>query len=88
MRSARSAGLTAILQTKIYAYGKSYADTKGFEELVNHSNVLNRKLEEVHGIGKEFSTVAGLWGVSIACSNYPRNMDLTVETSSSSTRQR
>ena len=29
-----------------------------------HTNVLNRKLEEVHGVGKEFTTVADLWGVS------------------------
>lgn len=28
------------------------------------TNVLNRKLEEVWGVGKEFETVAGLWGVS------------------------
>ncbi|RSH81394.1 hypothetical protein EHS25_006926 [Saitozyma podzolica] len=33
-----------------------------FEELMTHANVLNRKLEEVHGVGKEFSTVAELWG--------------------------
>jgi DASH complex subunit DAD1 len=31
---------------------------------MTHTNVLNRKLEEVHGVGKEFTTVAGLWGVS------------------------
>ncbi|KAI9637252.1 DASH complex subunit Dad1-domain-containing protein [Dioszegia hungarica] len=34
----------------------------GFEELLTHSNVLNRTLEEVHGVGKEFTTVAKLWG--------------------------
>jgi hypothetical protein len=28
-----------------------------------HTNVLNRKLDEVHGVGKEFTTVADLWGV-------------------------
>jgi DASH complex subunit DAD1 len=37
---------------------------QNFEELMTHANVLNRKLEEVHGVGKEFSTVAELWGVS------------------------
>lgn len=31
-----------------------------------HTNVLNRKLEEVYGVGKEFTTVADLWGVSIS----------------------
>jgi DASH complex subunit DAD1 len=30
-------------------------------------NVLNRKLEEVYGVGKEFNTVAALWGVSEVC---------------------
>ncbi|WVW85763.1 hypothetical protein I302_107801 [Kwoniella bestiolae CBS 10118] len=33
-----------------------------FEELMGHANVLNRKLEEVFGVGKEFTTVAALWG--------------------------
>ncbi|OCF57390.1 DASH complex subunit DAD1 [Kwoniella mangroviensis CBS 10435] len=33
-----------------------------FEELMGHTNVLNRKLEEVFGVGKEFTTVAALWG--------------------------
>jgi len=28
-------------------------------------NDLNRKLEEVYGVGKEFTTVADLWGVSL-----------------------
>lgn len=35
---------------------------QGFEELMTHTNVLNRKLEEVYGVGKEFTTVADLWG--------------------------
>lgn len=30
--------------------------------MLGHTNVLNRKLEEVYGVGKEFSTVASLWG--------------------------
>lgn len=29
-------------------------------------NDLNRKLEEVYGVGKEFTTVADLWGVSLS----------------------
>jgi hypothetical protein len=37
---------------------------KNFEQLLNSSNTLNRKLEEVLGVGKEFQTVADLWGVS------------------------
>jgi DASH complex subunit DAD1 len=28
---------------------------------MTHTNILNRKLEEVHGVGKEFGTVAALW---------------------------
>jgi hypothetical protein len=33
---------------------------------MTHTNVLNRKLEEVFGVGKEFTTVAALWGVSVS----------------------
>ena len=29
---------------------------------MTHTNVLNRKLEEVYGVGKDFKTVASLWG--------------------------
>lgn len=29
---------------------------------MTHTNVLNRKLEEVYGVGKEFGSVAALWG--------------------------
>ncbi len=35
---------------------------------MTHTNVLNRKLEEVFGVGKEFTTVAALWGVSFGFS--------------------
>jgi DASH complex subunit DAD1 len=35
---------------------------QGFEELLSSSNILNRKLEEVLGITREYDTVAGLWG--------------------------
>ena len=28
---------------------------------MTHTNILNRKLEEVHGVGKEFGSVAALW---------------------------
>jgi len=34
----------------------------GFEELLSNSNVLNRKLEEVLGMTREYDTIAGLWG--------------------------
>ena len=35
---------------------------QGFEELLSSSNVLNRKLEEVLGMTREYDTIAGLWG--------------------------
>ncbi|KAI0344161.1 hypothetical protein BDW22DRAFT_1296994, partial [Trametopsis cervina] len=35
--------------------------TKGFEELLPNSNALNRKLEEVHGMTREYETIAALW---------------------------
>ncbi|WVO17710.1 hypothetical protein L204_105408 [Cryptococcus depauperatus] len=33
-----------------------------FEELMGNMNSLNRTLEEAHGLGKEFVSVASLWG--------------------------
>ncbi|KAF5382640.1 hypothetical protein D9615_002790 [Tricholomella constricta] len=35
--------------------------TSGFEELLSSTNVLNRKLEEVLGMTKEYDTIAALW---------------------------
>lgn len=35
--------------------------TAGFEELLSSSNVLNRKLEEVLGMTREYETIAVLW---------------------------
>ncbi|KAF8073609.1 DASH complex subunit Dad1-domain-containing protein [Lyophyllum atratum] len=35
--------------------------TSGFEELLSSTNVLNRKLEEVVGMTKEYETIAALW---------------------------
>ncbi|KIK27468.1 hypothetical protein PISMIDRAFT_674824 [Pisolithus microcarpus 441] len=35
--------------------------TAGFEELLSSSNVLNRKLEEVLGMTREYETIALLW---------------------------
>jgi DASH complex subunit DAD1 len=35
---------------------------QGFEELLSASNILNRKLEEVLGMTREYDTIAGLWG--------------------------
>ncbi|KAI9465462.1 hypothetical protein BJY52DRAFT_1113667 [Lactarius psammicola] len=33
----------------------------GFEELLSSSNILNRKLEEVLGMTREYDSIAGLW---------------------------
>ncbi|TFK74754.1 DASH outer kinetochore protein [Pluteus cervinus] len=35
--------------------------TTGFEELLSSTNGLNRKLEEVLGMTKEYETIASLW---------------------------
>ncbi|KAF9534538.1 DASH complex subunit Dad1-domain-containing protein [Crepidotus variabilis] len=35
--------------------------TSGFEELLSSTNGLNRKLEEVLGMTKEYDTIASLW---------------------------
>ncbi|OSD07151.1 hypothetical protein PYCCODRAFT_1463454 [Trametes coccinea BRFM310] len=35
--------------------------TSGFEELLSSSNNLNRKLEEVLGMTKEYESIAALW---------------------------
>jgi DASH complex subunit DAD1 len=34
---------------------------QGFEELLSSSNALNRKLEEVLGMTREYETIASLW---------------------------
>jgi len=36
--------------------------TAGFEELLSSSNILNRKLEEVLGMTREYDSIAALWG--------------------------
>jgi len=36
-------------------------ELQGFEELLSSSNVLNRKLEEVLGMTREYETIAALW---------------------------
>jgi len=35
--------------------------SQSFEELLSSSNVLNRKLEEVGGMTREYETIAALW---------------------------
>ncbi|KAF8478189.1 hypothetical protein DFH94DRAFT_634279 [Russula ochroleuca] len=36
--------------------------TTGFEELLSSSNILNRKLEEVLGMTRDYDPIANLWG--------------------------
>lgn len=40
---------------------KSWIVLQGFEELLSTSNNLNRKLEEVLGMTREYETIAALW---------------------------
>ncbi|KAF8237167.1 DASH outer kinetochore protein [Tricholoma matsutake] len=42
-------------------YRLSCEITSGFEELLSSTNVLNRKLEEVLGMTREYDTIAALW---------------------------
>ncbi|CEH14948.1 DASH complex subunit Dad1 [Ceraceosorus bombacis] len=35
---------------------------EGIGTIIDHSNALNRKLEESISVGKEFEPIAGLWG--------------------------
>jgi DASH complex subunit DAD1 len=37
-------------------------DAQNFEELMGSMNTYNRTLEDIHGVGKEFGSVAQLWG--------------------------
>jgi len=39
----------------------SDSHSQGFEELLLSTNVLNRKLEEVLGMTREYETIATLW---------------------------
>lgn len=38
-----------------------FEPSQGFEELLSSTNGLNRKLEEVLGMTKEYDTIASLW---------------------------
>ncbi|BEJ10979.1 hypothetical protein CspHIS471_0104010 [Cutaneotrichosporon sp. HIS471] len=38
----------------------------GKEDLISTTNAYNRKMEEAYGVGREFSTVADLWGKFVA----------------------
>ncbi|EJT51466.1 hypothetical protein A1Q2_02648 [Trichosporon asahii var. asahii CBS 8904] len=42
-------------------------------DVLSHTNALNRKLEEVDGVGKEFNTVAELWSSFLGIVNDKAN---------------
>ncbi len=48
-----------MLTTNLFSF---ISFPQGFEELLSSSNILNRKLEEVLGMTREYDTIASLWG--------------------------
>jgi len=52
---------------------------QGFEELLSSTNVLNRKLEEVLGMTKEYDTIAALWHRFYQLMSGPEPGDTTTE---------
>lgn len=60
-RDKLSREITSVIHSfKIYS-GSIWRDRQGFEELLSSTNGLNRKLEEVLGMTREYETVAALW---------------------------
>jgi len=53
--------------------------SQGFEELLSSTNVLNRKLEEVLGMTKEYDTIASLWNSFYQLMNTPTAEEMTDE---------
>ncbi|KAH7885087.1 hypothetical protein F5I97DRAFT_1328741 [Phlebopus sp. FC_14] len=56
--------ITAVMRTltePVLRALTNHSTTQGFEELLSSSNVLNRKLEEVLGMTREYETIAALW---------------------------
>ncbi|KAF9257519.1 hypothetical protein L218DRAFT_814681, partial [Marasmius fiardii PR-910] len=49
--------------------------TSGFEDLLSSTNGLNRKLEEVLGMAKEYDTVASLWNSFYQLMKQPDSFD-------------
>jgi DASH complex subunit DAD1 len=61
-RSATTTACPCFTITHIFTIRPLCWFPQGFEELLSNSNVLNRKLEEVLGMTREYDTIAGLWG--------------------------
>ncbi|KAG7443002.1 DASH outer kinetochore protein [Guyanagaster necrorhizus] len=53
--------------------------TSSFEELLTSTNGLNRKLEEVLGMTKEYDTIAALWNNFYELMRQPDAGDVSVE---------
>ncbi|KAK0188002.1 DASH complex subunit Dad1-domain-containing protein [Armillaria mellea] len=53
--------------------------TSGFEELLSSTNGLNRKLEEVLGMTKEYDTIAALWNSFYELMRQPDGGDDTMD---------
>ncbi|OJT11522.1 hypothetical protein TRAPUB_11940 [Trametes pubescens] len=62
-RDRLSAEISSVSGVKSYGSRDASAETRpqGFEELLSSSNNLNRKLEEVLGMTREYETIAALW---------------------------
>lgn len=52
---------------------------KGFEELLSSTNGLNRKLEEVLGMTREYDTIASLWQSFYQLMSGPELANTTLE---------
>jgi DASH complex subunit DAD1 len=52
---------------------------QGFEELLSSTNVLNRKLEDVLGMTREYETIAALWRSFSELMSGPQFRDETME---------
>ena len=60
-RDRLSAEITAVRTRLSSSKRINKTSPQGFEELLSSSNVLNRKLEEVLGMTREYETIASLW---------------------------
>jgi DASH complex subunit DAD1 len=59
-RDKLSREITSVSPLRL-ALRKTLTRAQGFEELLSSTNVLNRKLEEVLGMTREYDTIAALW---------------------------
>ncbi|KZP01333.1 hypothetical protein CALVIDRAFT_559951 [Calocera viscosa TUFC12733] len=59
--------------------------TSSFEDLLSSSNLLNRKLEEVLGVGREFETISSLWGRFHQLMGEQREGEMSMDESSGQT---